>query len=171
MSRTLEGDVTWPLLLSLIENSSFVSVSCILFAIESSPFRSLRFDLLKRTRLSWRSDGLNSLTYKLLSKELEPLYTNLSVNIGDDPHYPPPASKSKHHQPAPTKKMKTLKRNVVTADATKVEPTHLKANNESTNVVQRAATKEDVASRWWSAVKATQGDLIMELYFNTHFIL
>lgn len=47
-----------------------------------------RFDLLKRTRLNWRSDGLNSLTYELLSKELEPLYTNLTVNIGDDPHLP-----------------------------------------------------------------------------------
>ncbi|XP_030590584.1 beta-1,4-galactosyltransferase 3 isoform X2 [Archocentrus centrarchus] len=45
-----------------------------------------RFDLLKRTRLNWRSDGLNSLTYELLSKELEPLYTNLTVNIGEDPH-------------------------------------------------------------------------------------
>ncbi|XP_040906788.1 beta-1,4-galactosyltransferase 3 [Toxotes jaculatrix] len=47
-----------------------------------------RFDLLKRTRLNWRSDGLNSLTYELLSKELEPLYTNLTVNIGEDPHLP-----------------------------------------------------------------------------------
>lgn len=48
-----------------------------------------RFDLLKRTRLNWRSDGLNSLTYELLSKELEPLYTNLTVNIGEDPRLPP----------------------------------------------------------------------------------
>ena len=47
-----------------------------------------RFDLLKRTRLNWRSDGLNSLTYDLLSRELEPLYTNLTVNIGEDPHLP-----------------------------------------------------------------------------------
>ncbi|XP_061760444.1 beta-1,4-galactosyltransferase 3 isoform X2 [Nerophis ophidion] len=45
-----------------------------------------RFDLLKRTRLNWRSDGLNSLTYELLSKELEPLYTNLTVDIGEDSH-------------------------------------------------------------------------------------
>uniref|UniRef100_A0A8C2XC48 Beta-1,4-galactosyltransferase n=1 Tax=Cyclopterus lumpus TaxID=8103 RepID=A0A8C2XC48_CYCLU len=44
-----------------------------------------RFDLLKRTRLNWRSDGLNSLTYELLSRELEPLYTNLTVDIGEDP--------------------------------------------------------------------------------------
>lgn len=50
--------------------------------------RLVRFDLLKRTRLNWRSDGLNSLTYELLSKELEPLYTNLTVNIGEDPHLP-----------------------------------------------------------------------------------
>ncbi|XP_063064046.1 beta-1,4-galactosyltransferase 3 [Engraulis encrasicolus] len=53
-----------------------------------------RFDLLKRTRINWRSDGLNSLKYSLLSKVLEPLYTNLSVNIGDDPrplkNGPPP---------------------------------------------------------------------------------
>ncbi|XP_075870179.1 beta-1,4-galactosyltransferase 3 isoform X1 [Nelusetta ayraudi] len=48
-----------------------------------------RFDLLKRTRLNWRSDGLNSLTYELLSRELEPLYTNLTVNIGEDPRVPP----------------------------------------------------------------------------------
>lgn len=51
--------------------------------------RLYRFDLLKRTRLNWRSDGLNSLTYELLSKELEPLYTNLTVNIGEDPRLPP----------------------------------------------------------------------------------
>ncbi|KAJ8360803.1 hypothetical protein SKAU_G00173280 [Synaphobranchus kaupii] len=47
-----------------------------------------RFDLLKRTRINWRSDGLSSLTYELLSKQLEPLYTNLSVNIGEDPRHP-----------------------------------------------------------------------------------
>ena len=50
--------------------------------------RLSRFDLLKRTRLNWRSDGLNSLAYELLSKELEPLYTNLTVNIGEDPRLP-----------------------------------------------------------------------------------
>lgn len=51
-------------------------------------FHLFRFNLLKRTRLNWRSDGLNSLTYELLSRELEPLYTNLTVNIGEDPHLP-----------------------------------------------------------------------------------
>lgn len=39
-------------------------------------------DLLRRTKLDWSSDGLNSLTYKLLSKELEPLYTHLMVDVG-----------------------------------------------------------------------------------------
>ncbi|XP_048874027.1 beta-1,4-galactosyltransferase 3 isoform X2 [Brienomyrus brachyistius] len=47
-----------------------------------------RFDLLSRTRRNWRSDGLSSLTYELLSKKLEPLYTNLSVSIGGDPYKP-----------------------------------------------------------------------------------
>lgn len=55
-----------------------------------------RFDLLKRTRLNWRSDGLNSLTYELLSKTLEPLYTNITVNIGEDPRLP-------HKGPLPVK--------------------------------------------------------------------
>ncbi|KAJ8257239.1 hypothetical protein GJAV_G00183430 [Gymnothorax javanicus] len=47
-----------------------------------------RFDLLMRTGQRWRTDGINSLTYKLLSKEREPLYTNLTVDIGNDPHPP-----------------------------------------------------------------------------------
>ncbi|RXN23570.1 beta-1,4-galactosyltransferase 3-like protein [Labeo rohita] len=106
-----------------------------------------RFDLLKRTRLNWRSDGLNSLTYELLSKELEPLYTNLSVNIGDDPHRPPakaPPRKSEP-QPTPTNKVKTEKVGVViNHNATRVEPTHLKASNESSNVVQKAPLNQEM---------------------------
>ncbi|XP_019718012.1 beta-1,4-galactosyltransferase 3-like isoform X1 [Hippocampus comes] len=39
-------------------------------------------DLLRRTKLDWSSDGFNSSTYKLLSKELEPLYTHLMVDVG-----------------------------------------------------------------------------------------
>ncbi|XP_051736184.1 beta-1,4-galactosyltransferase 3 isoform X2 [Ctenopharyngodon idella] len=105
-----------------------------------------RFDLLKRTRLNWRSDGLNSLTYELLSKELEPLYTNLSVNIGDDPHHPTlkaPPRKS-HPQPAPTNKTKTEKVGVAITNSTKVEPTHLKASNESSSVVKKAPVNQEV---------------------------
>ena len=78
-----------------------------------------RFDLLKRTRISWRSDGLSSLKYHLLSKELEPLYTNLSVDIGNDPHPPkkgqgsrkqalPPLMKAEPKSVPPTKDCKKL---------------------------------------------------------------
>ncbi|XP_026116226.1 beta-1,4-galactosyltransferase 3-like [Carassius auratus] len=106
-----------------------------------------RFDLLKRTRLNWRSDGLNSLTYELLSKELEPLYTNLSVNIGDDPHHNPMKAlpwKSKP-QPVPTNKTKTEKvRVVINHNATKVELTHLNASNVSSNVGQKAPLNQEV---------------------------
>ncbi|NXA94904.1 B4GT3 galactosyltransferase, partial [Melanocharis versteri] len=44
-----------------------------------------RFDLLVRTQRMWTQDGMNSLTYELLAKELRPLYTNLTVDIGTDP--------------------------------------------------------------------------------------
>ncbi|KAG9490644.1 hypothetical protein GDO78_006127 [Eleutherodactylus coqui] len=44
-----------------------------------------RFDLLIRTQRMWTQDGMNSLTYTLLSKELEALYTNITVDIGVDP--------------------------------------------------------------------------------------
>ncbi|XP_061645771.1 beta-1,4-galactosyltransferase 3-like isoform X2 [Phyllopteryx taeniolatus] len=44
-----------------------------------------RFHLLERTGRDWRSDGFNSLTYKLVSKDLRPLYTNLTVEIGEKP--------------------------------------------------------------------------------------
>ncbi|TRY90643.1 hypothetical protein DNTS_003704 [Danionella cerebrum] len=99
-----------------------------------------RFDLLKRTRLNWRSDGLNSLTYELLSKVLEPLYTNLSVNIGDDPHHPPVKAPLRKPEPppAPTNKTEMRKVGVVNTNASKVEPINLKASNESSNVVQAA---------------------------------
>ncbi|NXS31476.1 B4GT3 galactosyltransferase, partial [Pomatostomus ruficeps] len=44
-----------------------------------------RFDLLVRTQRMWTQDGMNSLSYALLAKELRPLYTNLTVDIGTDP--------------------------------------------------------------------------------------
>ncbi|NWH42183.1 B4GT3 galactosyltransferase, partial [Chloropsis hardwickii] len=44
-----------------------------------------RFDLLVRTQRTWTQDGMNSLSYALLAKELRPLYTNLTVDIGRDP--------------------------------------------------------------------------------------
>ncbi|XP_025705321.2 beta-1,4-galactosyltransferase 3-like isoform X2 [Callorhinus ursinus] len=37
--------------------------------------------LLASVRCRWQQDGINSLGYRLLSKELQPLYTNLTVDI------------------------------------------------------------------------------------------
>ncbi|CAJ0920117.1 unnamed protein product [Ranitomeya imitator] len=43
-----------------------------------------RFNLLAKTRRTWKQDGMNSLQYTLLSKELPLLYTNITVDIGKD---------------------------------------------------------------------------------------
>ncbi|XP_038670295.1 beta-1,4-galactosyltransferase 3 [Scyliorhinus canicula] len=43
-----------------------------------------RFNLLAKTRRSWKDDGMNSLEYVLLSKEHLPLYTNITVDIGSE---------------------------------------------------------------------------------------
>ncbi|KAM6434768.1 beta-1,4-galactosyltransferase 3 [Liasis olivaceus] len=44
-----------------------------------------RFDLLIRTYRTWTQDGMNSLSYTLLSKEMLPLYTNITADIGTNP--------------------------------------------------------------------------------------
>lgn len=51
-----------------------------------------RFDLLVRTQNSWTQDGMNSLTYRLLARELGPLYTNITADIGTDPRGPQAAA-------------------------------------------------------------------------------
>ncbi|XP_077116277.1 beta-1,4-galactosyltransferase 3-like [Ranitomeya variabilis] len=43
-----------------------------------------RFNLLAKTRRTWKQDGMNSLQYTLISKELPLLYTNITVDIGKD---------------------------------------------------------------------------------------
>ncbi|XP_072283366.1 beta-1,4-galactosyltransferase 3-like [Pyxicephalus adspersus] len=43
-----------------------------------------RFNLLAKTRRTWRQDGMNALQYNLLSKDLLPLYTNITVDIGSE---------------------------------------------------------------------------------------
>ncbi|NXF28395.1 B4GT3 galactosyltransferase, partial [Rhodinocichla rosea] len=50
-----------------------------------------RFDLLVRTQRTWTQDGMNSLSYALLARELRPLYTNLTADIGCDPRGRPRA--------------------------------------------------------------------------------
>ncbi|XP_062367307.1 beta-1,4-galactosyltransferase 3 isoform X2 [Cinclus cinclus] len=60
-----------------------------------------RFDLLVRTQRTWTQDGMNSVTYALLAKELRPLYTNLTVDIGRDPRArsrAPPGSSSRFRE-------------------------------------------------------------------------
>ncbi|XP_077351788.1 beta-1,4-galactosyltransferase 3-like isoform X4 [Festucalex cinctus] len=42
-------------------------------------------ELLNRTEASWHWDGLNSLTYQLLSKERRHLFTHLMINVGEKP--------------------------------------------------------------------------------------
>uniref|UniRef100_A0A8C3NGF3 Beta-1,4-galactosyltransferase n=1 Tax=Geospiza parvula TaxID=87175 RepID=A0A8C3NGF3_GEOPR len=51
-----------------------------------------RFDLLVRTQRTWTQDGMNSLSYALLARELRPLYTNLTADIGCDPRGRPRAA-------------------------------------------------------------------------------
>ncbi|XP_068126949.1 beta-1,4-galactosyltransferase 3-like [Hyperolius riggenbachi] len=54
---------------------------------------SYRYGLLKNTRRNWRDDGMNSLAFRLLSRDSAPLYTNITVDIGEAP--PPPTQASK----------------------------------------------------------------------------
>ncbi|XP_077437724.1 beta-1,4-galactosyltransferase 3-like isoform X1 [Vanacampus margaritifer] len=49
---------------------------------EENPYNH---ELLNRTEVAWHSDGLNSLTYELLSKEREHLFTHLMINVGEKP--------------------------------------------------------------------------------------
>ncbi|KAG9472660.1 beta-1,4-galactosyltransferase 3-like [Eleutherodactylus coqui] len=49
---------------------------------------SLRHNLLSKTKRTWKEDGMNSLNFQLLSREKTPLYTNLTVDIGEAPVMP-----------------------------------------------------------------------------------
>lgn len=43
-----------------------------------------RFNMLAKTRETWKQDGMNSLEYDLISRVYLPLYTNITVNIGTE---------------------------------------------------------------------------------------
>ncbi|KAK7886983.1 hypothetical protein WMY93_026604 [Mugilogobius chulae] len=43
-----------------------------------------RFNMLAKTRQTWKMDGMNTVEYEILSKEYMPLYTNITVNIGTE---------------------------------------------------------------------------------------
>ncbi|XP_069073931.1 beta-1,4-galactosyltransferase 3 isoform X1 [Pleurodeles waltl] len=74
-----------------------------------------RFDLLIRTQRMWTQDGMNSLSYTLISKELHPLYTNITADIGFDP-------RTKNGKKPQSPISSVPKRNTVTNNATVQEP-------------------------------------------------
>ncbi|KAG2470697.1 B4GT3 galactosyltransferase, partial [Polypterus senegalus] len=43
-----------------------------------------RFNLLAKTRRTWRQDGMNTMEYTVLAREALPLYTNITVDVGTD---------------------------------------------------------------------------------------
>ena len=50
-----------------------------------------RFNMLAKTRGTWKLDGMNTVEYEVISRQHLPLYTNITVNIGTmDGLHPPP---------------------------------------------------------------------------------
>ncbi|XP_043541524.1 beta-1,4-galactosyltransferase 3-like [Chiloscyllium plagiosum] len=58
------------------------------FMIPSLSLHPSRFNLLAKTKRSWKEDGMNGLDYVLLSREYLPLYTNITVDIGTEKRGP-----------------------------------------------------------------------------------
>lgn len=52
-----------------------------------------RYNLLRNVKRTWKDDGMNSLDFHLLSREKTPLYTNITVDIGDAPVMPTQTSR------------------------------------------------------------------------------
>ncbi|XP_068108362.1 beta-1,4-galactosyltransferase 3 [Hyperolius riggenbachi] len=126
-----------------------------------------RFDLLIRTQRMWTQDGMNSLSYTLLSKELEPLYTNITVDIGMDPRSQKPLRTR-----GPTPPPDQSKSNNVTANAStrgkltvvvqsSINATAMESKKRETpiNAVDRAAKSNDPKKlkREKKGAKATPG--------------
>uniref|UniRef100_A0A8C7YD74 Si:dkey-199f5.8 n=1 Tax=Oryzias sinensis TaxID=183150 RepID=A0A8C7YD74_9TELE len=49
-----------------------------------------RFNMLAKTRQTWKLDGMNSLEYEVVSREYLPLYANITVDIGTEKGLKPP---------------------------------------------------------------------------------
>lgn len=43
-----------------------------------------RFNMLAKTRHTWKQDGMNTVEYEIVSRDYQPLYTNITVNIGTE---------------------------------------------------------------------------------------
>ncbi|TKS82402.1 Beta-1,4-galactosyltransferase 3 [Collichthys lucidus] len=61
-----------------------------------------RFNMLAKTRQTWKLDGMNTAEYETISRQYLPLYTNITVNIGteDGLHPPPPTPAKAASKPA-----------------------------------------------------------------------
>lgn len=46
--------------------------------------------MLAKTRHTWRADGMNTVEYEIMSRDYQPLYTNVTVNIGTEAGLHPP---------------------------------------------------------------------------------
>lgn len=68
-----------------------------------------RFNMLAKTRQTWKQDGMNTVEYEVLSREYLPLYTNITVNIGTEaglhatPPPPAPHTAAKNPDKSPAK--------------------------------------------------------------------
>ncbi|XP_041843889.1 beta-1,4-galactosyltransferase 3 [Melanotaenia boesemani] len=54
-----------------------------------------RFNMLAKTRQTWKMDGMNTVEYKLVSHQYLPLYTNITVDIGTEAGLHAPAQLQK----------------------------------------------------------------------------
>ncbi|XP_037532471.1 beta-1,4-galactosyltransferase 3 [Nematolebias whitei] len=53
-----------------------------------------RFNMLAKTRQTWKTDGMNTVEYEIISRDYLPLYTNITVNIGTESGLHPPPHKA-----------------------------------------------------------------------------
>ncbi|XP_056122263.1 beta-1,4-galactosyltransferase 3 [Rhinichthys klamathensis goyatoka] len=53
-----------------------------------------RFNMLAKTRHTWKNDGMNTVDYEIVSRDYQPLFTNITVNIGTEAGLHPPNKKT-----------------------------------------------------------------------------
>ncbi|XP_041964373.1 beta-1,4-galactosyltransferase 3 [Alosa sapidissima] len=79
-----------------------------------------RFNMLAKTRQTWKQDGMNSLEYALVSRDYQPLYTNITVNIGTEEGLDPPPKTAdapvEGHTPTSAHAKKDKQTNIVSKD-------------------------------------------------------
>lgn len=68
-----------------------------------------RFNMLAKTRQTWKLDGMNNLEYQTISREYLPLYTNITVDIGTEEglhtaEAPPPVKTAASRADVPIKR-------------------------------------------------------------------